>query len=148
MHKMGAAGLDTLRFTIPSDFAAGREVQKQIMDSLEKRGFNCDCTFAIRLALEEALVNAIKHGNRLDPSKKVHVEVRFTRGQAEITITDEGPGFNRQGVPDPTQEENLEKCCGRGIHLMEHYMNKVEWSKGGRCVRLIKKNQNTAAPGK
>ena len=129
-----------LNFTIPSDFAAGRDVQKQIMDRVERCGFGSQSTFAIKLALEEALINAIKHGNKLDPRKKVIVEAKVTPEQCEIQIEDQGPGFQRTCVPDPTADENLLKCSGRGILLMEAYMNKVEWSRRGRRVRMVKKN--------
>ena len=131
-----------LVFTIQSDFAAVRDVQKQILDNVASRGFNEDTTWAIKLALEEAIMNAIKHGNKLDPKKKVHIEARVTPKQAEIMVEDEGPGFERCCVPDPTLEENLEKCSGRGILLMEAYMNAVKWDRGGRRVRMIKKNES------
>lgn len=137
-----------LKFTIPSDFAAGRDVQKRILDDVSRLGFNSHCQFAIKLALEEALINAIKHGNRLDPKKKVHIEAKVTSKQLEITIEDEGPGFTRGDVPDPTREENLEKCSGRGILLIEAYMNSVQWSRGGRRVKMVKKNADDVLPRK
>jgi len=132
-----------LRFTIPSDFGAGRDVQKRIMDDVHKKGFNSETTFAIKLALEEALINAIKHGNKLDPKKTVHVEARVTPKLAEIVIEDQGSGFDRDCVPDPLDDCNLDKCSGRGILLMEAYMNRVEWTRGGRRVRMMKKNDLT-----
>ena len=135
-----------VKATIPSDYNAGREVQERILQDVERHGYSNDTAFAIRIALEEALVNAIKHGNRLDPSKKVHVESRVTPKRAEITIEDEGPGFDRASVPDPTLEENLDKCSGRGILLMEAYMNRVEWSRGGRRVHMVKKNEADLLP--
>src|SRR5688572_6024296 len=143
-HKprgVAASGLP-LRFTIRSDFHEGHEVQKRILDDVEKAGFNSTSTFAIKLALEEALINAIKHGNKLDPSKQVVIEARVTPAETEIIVEDEGSGFQRTCVPDPTLEENLEKCSGRGILLMEAYMNRVEWSRGGRRVRMVKKNED------
>jgi serine/threonine-protein kinase RsbW len=130
-----------LVFTIPSDFAAGRDVQKRILEDVQRNGFQGQSFFAINLALEEALTNAIKHGNRLDPAKKVHIEAKVTPKRAEITVEDEGPGFDRGGVPDPTSHENLEKCSGRGILLIEAYMNRVTWDRGGRRVKMIKKNE-------
>ena len=136
------SGALPLRFTIRSDFHEGHEVQKRILDDVEKAGFNSTSTFAIKLALEEALINAIKHGNKLDPSKQVTIEARVTPAETEIIIEDEGKGFQRTCVPDPTLEENLEKCSGRGILLMEAYMNRVEWSHGGRRVRMVKKNED------
>jgi hypothetical protein len=78
----------------------------------------------------------------LDPKKHVKIEASVTPKQAEIVIEDEGPGFDRKAVPDPTLDENIEKCSGRGILLMESYMNCVEWTKGGRRVRLVKKKES------
>lgn len=130
-----------LVFTIPSDPAAGRDVQKQILDDVQKNGFRGPEFFAINLALEEALTNAIKHGNRLNPGKKVRIEAKVTPRRAEISIEDEGPGFRRSSVPDPTSDENLEKCSGRGILLIEAYMDRVTWDRGGRRVRMFKVNQ-------
>lgn len=134
------AGNRTLRVTIPSDFAHGRDVQKRILDDIEASGFYAHNFFAIKLALEEALINAIKHGNKLDPAKQVMVESTVSPDRAVITIEDQGAGFDRSKVPDPTAEENLDKCSGRGILLMEAYMSAVEWSNDGRRVRLVKVN--------
>lgn len=130
----------SLKFTIPSDLAASREVQQQIMDAVHRAGFSENATFAIKLSLEEALVNAIKHGNKLDPKKHVHIQAKVNSRQAEIVIEDEGPGFDRKCVPDPTADENLTKCSGRGLLLMEAYMTSVEYSNQGRKVRMIRKN--------
>ena len=134
-------GPGTFRVTIPSEYGAGRDVQERILRDVADSGFSTDTTFAIRIALEEAMVNAIKHGNRLDASKKVHVESRITPRRAEITIEDEGPGFDRGAIPDPTAEDNLDKPSGRGILLIEAYMDGVEWSRGGRRLRMVKENQ-------
>lgn len=136
-------GPTTIKVTIPSDFSAGREVQRRILEGVEQHEFDDQSAFAIKLALEEAIVNAIKHGNKLNPAKKVHVEATINSKQAEIIIEDEGPGFERHCVPDPTADENLDKCSGRGILLMEAYVDSVEYSKCGRRVRLIKNNGNS-----
>jgi len=129
-----------LIFTIPSDLSASRDVHKTIMDRVEAQHYDEQSTFAIRLALEEGLMNAIKHGNKLDPKKTVHVEAKVTAKATEITIEDQGKGFHRDTVPDPCAEENLLKCSGRGILLMEAYMDEVKYSQGGRRVRMVKKN--------
>ncbi len=136
---------DHLRFIIPSNFLEGRAIQKRIMDEVAAHHFNEDAVFAIKLALEEALINAIKHGNKEDPHKKVRIQARVTDQEAEIIIEDEGPGFDRSSVPDPTTEENLERLHGRGILLMEAYMNVIEWSNNGRKVRMIRKNEPSTA---
>ena len=127
--------------TIASDYSDARQVQQRIRDEVERAGFDADSQFAIKLALEEALINAIKHGNKLDKGKNVHVAWDISPAAAEITIEDEGPGFDRKSVPDPTAETTLEKLTGRGILLIESYMSDVQWSKGGRCVKLVKKNE-------
>ncbi len=126
--------------TIPSVNDASQDVQRRIIDAVQKCGFTQHSVFAIRLALEEAMINAIKHGNKMDPRKQVHVHAKITSKIADITIEDEGPGFDRSHVPDPTLEENREKCSGRGILLIESYMNSVEWSHNGRRLRMIKRN--------
>jgi serine/threonine-protein kinase RsbW len=129
----------SLKFDIPSDLGESRHVHQQIMAAVESHGFSDDAVFAIKLAIEEALVNAIKHGNKLDPNKHVRVQATIGPDQAEIVIEDDGPGFSRCAVPDPTADENLTKCSGRGLLLMEAYMNTVEYSNNGRRVRLVKK---------
>ena len=131
---------ETFSFTIDSLDQQRREVETAILEAVQRHGFDQENYFAIRTALDEALVNAIKHGNRRDPTKKVHVEANVSDQRVEIFIEDEGPGFNRGGVPDPTAEENLEKCSGRGILLMESYMDSVSWDRDGRRVRLVKEN--------
>lgn len=131
-------GRKPLIFTIPSEVAAGRNVHKTIMDRVEAQRYDEESIFAIRLALEEGLMNAIKHGNKHDRSKTVHVEAKVTPKATEIIIEDQGKGFERSCVPDPTADENLVKCSGRGLLLIEAYMDKVRYTKGGRCVKMIK----------
>src|SRR5438034_9954020 len=133
-------GRGPLVFTIASDLAASRDVHKAIMDRVESFKYGEQSSFAIRLALEEGLMNAIKHGNKLDPSKTVHVEAKVTPRSTQIIIEDQGKGFDRGGVPDPCAAENLLKCSGRGILLMEAYMDKVQFTRGGRRVKMVKKN--------
>lgn len=130
----------SMKFTIPSDFARGREVQTAILDELSKFKYNSDSVFAIKLSLEEAVVNAIKHGNKLDGTKKVYVEALVGQDAVELTVEDEGPGFVRNDVPDPTSPENIEKCSGRGILLIEAYMTSVDWSNNGRRMHMVKRN--------
>lgn len=135
-----------LHFEIQSDYSAGRDVQTAILDELARSGFSSHSTFAVKLALEEAMINAIKHGNKMDRKKKVIIDATITTATAEIVIQDEGPGFQRSSVPDPTEDDNIEKCSGRGILLMESYMNNVSWSNGGRKVRMIKHNEADTLP--
>ena len=132
---------EKLVFDFPSDYDQGHHCQRRILESAEKRGFHGESFFALRIALEEALVNAIRHGNRVDPRKNVHVEARISPKRVEIVVEDQGPGFDRASVPDPTAEENLEKCSGRGILLIESYMSKAKWDRGGRRLRMVRENR-------
>ena len=134
-----------VRITIASSQSAVRQVQDRILTDVESHGFDTQSHWAVKLALEEALINAAKHGNKWDPSKHVHVEFEVSDERVEVSIEDEGAGFDRRLVPDPTLEENIEKCSGRGILLIEAYMDSVDWSHGGRRVRLVKKNDPEAS---
>jgi serine/threonine-protein kinase RsbW len=124
--------------TISSDLAEARRIQCEIESALHRASFAEHDIFAIKLALEEALVNAIKHGNNLDRSKTVHVNCCICPERFEVQITDEGPGFDPEEVPDPTAPENLERPCGRGLLLMRHYMTEVAYHNSGRAVRMAK----------
>lgn len=151
---MGGASASTatrdshIKLTIASDHAASRDIQKRILDEVSHHGFNAQSSFGIKLALEEAMINAIKHGNRFDANKHVHVEANVSDQSVEIIIEDEGKGFDRHVVPDPTLDENIEKCSGRGILLIEAYMNKVEYSRKGRRLRMVKFNEPDVLPRK
>jgi serine/threonine-protein kinase RsbW len=127
---------------IPSDPAEARRVQEEIERLLRAHEASEKEIFGIRLAVEEALVNAIKHGNQMDRSKKVAV-VSFVREQRfEIHVTDEGNGFDPGDVPDPTAVENIERPCGRGLMLMRHYMSEVSFNGRGNSVRMAKVLRN------
>src|SRR5579859_4324134 len=97
---------------IPSDPAEGRQVQEEIERQLKAYNYSEREIFSVKLALEEALVNAIKHGNQFDHNKNVHIAYHIQPERFEIVIRDEGPGFDPADVPDPTAVENLERPCG------------------------------------
>jgi serine/threonine-protein kinase RsbW len=96
-----------------------------------------DC-FAVRLALEEAIVNGLRHGNGGDPSRCVLVRYRVTPEAVLAEVEDEGPGFDPDGVPDATLAENREKTSGRGLLLLRSLMSWVQFSERGNCVTLCK----------
>jgi serine/threonine-protein kinase RsbW len=128
----------SFNLTIASDPAEVQRIQDHIESQLKHHQFEDKDIFSIRLALEEALVNAIKHGNQLDPAKKVHIACGFRHDRFEIAIADEGPGFNPEEVPDPLCEENLERPCGRGLFLIRHYMTDVTYHAPGNRVSMFK----------
>ena len=125
--------------TIPSDTAKGREVQEQIIESLETRGFSPRDVFGVRLALEEAIVNAIKHGNRMDPDKSVRIQWEVDTTFVKVRIEDQGEGFDITKVPDPTDDENLDKPGGRGIMLMRSFMSDVQYQGRGNVLAMEKR---------
>jgi serine/threonine-protein kinase RsbW len=94
--------------------------------------------FNIQLCLEEALVNAIKHGNKLNPDLSVQVTVEAKDDSVIITVIDQGKGFDSKNIPDPTDTDNLQKLSGRGIFLIKKLMDKVEFFDCGRGIKMIK----------
>lgn len=124
--------------TIFSDLAEARRIQAEVEQLLQTLDFSEKEVFDIKLAVEEALVNAIKHGNQLDPTKSVEVSYRAFSGRFEIRIADEGPGYDPDDVPDPTAPENLERPCGRGLFLIRHYMTEVTLEGRGNIICLTK----------
>ena len=145
MHESGqGAALDVV---IPSDPAEARRVQDEIERALKLFLFDDREIFSIKLALEEALVNAIKHGNQMDRNKKVRISYRVTADRFDIHITDEGKGFDPEDVPDPMAVENLERPCGRGLLLMRHYMTEVTFHPPGNRLSMSKV-RNGALPKK
>ena len=132
---------------IPSDCQEARRLQDDIELALRGHGFDERELFCIRLALEEALVNAIKHGNQMDRSKKVHIQYRITSERFEVSISDEGCGFDPEDVPDPMEAENIERCSGRGLLLMRHYMTDVVFHAPGNRVRMVKLRNCTNGNG-
>jgi serine/threonine-protein kinase RsbW len=129
----------TFKIVFPSDYARMREVQGELVSAVADHGFDEESIFAIKLALEEGLINAIKHGNKLDADKHVTVLATITDQAAEFTIRDQGAGFERVEVPDPTDEANLEKSSGRGLLLIEAYMTEVRYTDRGRTLYMMRK---------
>src|SRR5215213_9157928 len=128
----------TTELTISGDLAHARLVPDLIEKALQTHAYTEHEIFAIKLALEEALVNAIKHGNQMDADKRVFVVYSVTPDRFEIRITDEGSGFNPEDVPDPTLDENVERPCGRGLLLMRGFMTHVEYHGRGNSVSMSK----------
>jgi len=129
---------------IPSDLKEARRVQRHIEKQLKGTSFDAREIFGIRLALEEALVNAIKHGNRLDPLKKVEIQFTVEKDRFDIQITDEGPGYVPEQVPDCKADENLTRPGGRGLFLMRHYMSEVVVRPPGNQLFMSKVHVNGA----
>jgi serine/threonine-protein kinase RsbW len=117
-----------------------------VLEAMTAAGFRDKDLFDVRLALEEAIVNAVKHGNRNDPAKQVRVRYRVTAEEVEAEVEDQGPGFDPGGLPDPTALENLERPCGRGVFLIRCYTSWMRYNERGNCLTLGKR-RSPAPPG-
>jgi len=114
---------------------------------LEREGWASRDIFGVQIAVEEALVNAIQHGNREDPAKTVYVLYQATPSHVRIEITDEGPGFIPKLVADPTTPDHLCEPHGRGLLLMRTFMSKVEYLGCGNQLVMEKcRNGNAEQP--
>jgi serine/threonine-protein kinase RsbW len=112
-------------------------LQSEVSAALHAHAYDDAAAFAIRLALEEALVNGFRHGNKGNPDKRVTVFCVIDGEHVRLEVTDEGEGFDPGSVPDPTAEENIEIPSGRGIMLMRAYMTTVEYVPPGNCLRIV-----------
>lgn len=128
---------------IPSDLDHVSPLQQEIEEALQSCEYGDRDVFFIRLCVEEAVVNAIKHGNQLDPDKRVRVWYSVSPDRFSIRIEDEGAGFNPAEVPDPTMPENLDRPCGRGVHLIRSFMTVVEYGGRGNIVTMTKVRNGT-----
>ncbi len=112
-------------------------LQAEVTEELTRRKYPEQGRFAVRLALEEAVVNAFRHGNRLQPGKTVTVRLTIDDDQAAFEVQDQGEGFDLSSVPDPTLEENIEIPSGRGIMLIRAYMSEVQYLPPGNIIRMV-----------
>ena len=141
-------GKDGNLFTLSPPTASGKRTnltnwQGGDVNALDL-SFDAREIFGIRLALEEALVNAVKHGNRLDPLKKVEIQFTVQTNRFDVQITDEGPGYIPEKVPDCKADENLTRPGGRGLFLMRHYMTEVLVRPPGNQLVMSKIHANGA----
>ena len=114
------------------------EVSKLILSKLEENGFGKDDMFAIHLTLEEAFLNAVRHGNKMDPTKKVQIDYSVNEDKVEICVTDEGAGFEPDAVADPRFGDGLYRPGGRGLLLMNSYMDVVSFNERGNSVYMVR----------
>ncbi len=128
----------TIDRTISSELEAGHRLLAELLAKLQVENWSARDIFGIRLALEEAVVNAIKHGNRLDAAKQVHLICKSTPDMIWVQVSDEGPGFDPATVPNWTEPEHIGAPNGRGIMLMRNFMSRVEFSCRGNVVTMEK----------
>jgi serine/threonine-protein kinase RsbW len=134
--------LETTELKFPSRLETVGDGAAAVTEFMDRLGIAEDVAFGIDMAVREAITNAVIHGNKLDGAKIIEVKLTHTPEGFEISVHDEGTGFNPNEVPDPTRDENILKTSGRGIFFMRNFMDEVEWSadpQGGTNVRMTKK---------
>ena len=129
-------------FKLPSRIESVDEAALKADDFAKKSGLGDDFISSIDLAVRESVANAVKHGNKFDETKVVEIRLAKNDSGFEMYVRDFGSGFDPDGIPDPTDPENLLKASGRGILFMRAFMDEVEWTNaegGGTVVRMVKK---------
>jgi len=128
---------------IPSDISECRRAVDELISRAELQGVAQNQAFALRNSLHEAVVNAVRHGNRQDPEKQVRIAWHFVGRDVWIEVEDQGNGFNTELVPDPRLDKYRSRPHGRGLLLMRHFMSSVEYNEPGNCVRMLHVNART-----
>ena len=128
--------MNELKIKIPSLPENIRIVESFIDNANEQFKFNDDLYGNIMVAITEGVNNAIVHGNQSDSKKNVELSLSIIDNKITFTITDEGSGFNYKELPDPTAPENLEKIGGRGIFLITHLSDEIEFENEGSTLKI------------
>lgn len=128
--------MNTISIQVPSISENIRMIESFIDNAKERFHLDDDIYGNIMIAVTEAVNNAIKHGNSNDRGKNVYLSLALGDSMIKFIVKDEGPGFNYENLPDPTAPENVEKPGGRGIFLMKHLSDEVEFKERGRVVEL------------
>ena len=134
--------VETTELSLPSRIETVATAAAAVAEFISRTGVSEDAAFGIDMAVREAVTNAVVHGNSQDEDKVVDIVLRSSPDAVEISVHDQGPGFNPNEVPDPTADENILKTSGRGIFFMRSFMDEVDWfvrPEGGTTVRMLKR---------
>lgn len=124
------------RLKIESRMSNLKIIENAVDEMTGAIGINQDNYGKILVATLEAVNNAIKHGNKDNPQKLVDVEIEYTKDEINITVSDEGEGFNPAKIPDPTLPENIEELSGRGVFLMKKLSDSIKFNEKGNSVTM------------
>jgi serine/threonine-protein kinase RsbW len=127
-----------IEFEIPSDPAYIKNASTKVLKFLKTLKLSKEILFDIRLCLEEAVINAIKYGNKLDRTVPVSIRSSFSDGRLEIRVKDCGKGFEHGETPDPRSDKNILKHGGRGLFLIRNLMDEVEFNDSGNEIKMVK----------
>jgi serine/threonine-protein kinase RsbW len=135
----GNASEQILQRVFPSTLGVYHAFIDEVLAALKDACWEQKELFAVHMALEESISNAIRHGNKQDAAKKVTIECRTSERLFWAQICDEGQGYCREKVPDCTRDDRLEVAGGRGLALIEAYMDEVRHNERGNCVTMSKR---------
>ena len=124
--------------SMPSKLELIDDFVSELLVRMFKSNVDKNSLFNIKLALHEAIINAVKHGNKLNENLRVQVEIKKEENQLIIRVKDQGDGFDYKNIPDPITPENLEKLNGRGLFLIQNAMDRVEYGDSGRVIKMMK----------
>lgn len=133
---------EMIEFELPSDLSLMNGILQYLLERVSKLGIVTPERSNLFIALDEAFVNAVKHGNKNDPSKLLRVTAELSPREACFTVEDEGEGFNVQEIPDPCDPANLFKTSGRGVLLIYNIMDEVEYNAQGNRVKMVKRPED------
>ncbi len=134
---------EKIEFELPSDLSLMNGVLHYLIERVARLGVIKPDRSNLFIALDEAFVNAVKHGNKNDPSKIVRISADLTPQEARFTIEDEGEGFDPATIPDPLDPANLFKASGRGVLLIYNIMDKVEYNERGNRLTMVKRPEDS-----
>ena len=138
MAEPNGATSGPVRTIVPNDRSAIDQTGEAILERLESLGYSKASIFAIKLAYEEAITNAFRHGHAdLSEDLPVTVDYEIDADSVMIAVEDQGPGYAIDDVPDPTLDENLTIPSGRGLMLMRSYMTEVRHNRAGNRVEMV-----------
>ncbi len=123
---------------IPSDIKYIRKVSSKVIDELGSHKVDESSLYDIKLCIEEAVINAIVHGNKRDKRKTVKIAYWIKDDHLNIEVEDEGNGFDYRHLSDPTAGENIIKGSGRGVYLIKNLMDKMEFNDAGNKLKMTK----------
>lgn len=133
---------ESIEFELPSAISLMHVVLDYLMKRVEKLGVIKAEQSNLFVALDEAFVNAIKHGNKYDAHKMIRIAAEVSRAEARFTIEDEGEGFDVNNIPDPLDPDNLFKSSGRGVLFIYNIMDEVKYNERGNRLTMVKKSEN------
>jgi serine/threonine-protein kinase RsbW len=141
---------DYVNYTFDSTLGSVNYIEGKAREFAAAQGYENRELENVGAAVREAATNAVLHGNRCDPNKKIHLAMRHRFGSIEILLRDEGKGFDYEHLPDPLAPENLLKPSGRGVFLMRSYMDEVSFrhTRAGTEVKLVKHARRAITKGR